>query len=132
MLEWCLFRTEWAVESVSKKLWLMIENQRMHADDSLMNHFAVFPVSILGNNRNLIESSKNELETHHRWYVVIWLVESSLVFPSNLGMSVGILTGTGGQAKWCLMGSFASFDKFGNSRVSSKGNFVGANGFWVF
>ena len=97
-----------------------------------MNHFFALPVSVLGNSRNLIELSKNELETHHRWYVVIWLAGSSLVFPSNLGMSVGMLTGTGGQAKWCLMGLFVSFDRSSNSRVPKNGSFVGANGFWVF
>ena len=97
-----------------------------------MNHFVVFPVSVLGNSCNLIESAKNELETHQRWYVVIWLAGSSPVFPSNLGISVGILTGTGGQAKWCLMGSFVSFDRSGNSRVARNGSFIGANGFWVF
>ena len=94
-----------------------------------MNHFSALPVSVLGKNRNLIESSKNELEMHHRWYVVIWLAGSSPVFPSNLGISIGILTGSGGQAKWCLMGSFVSFDRSGNSRVARNGSFVGANGF---
>ena len=99
------------------------------ADSSSMNHLAALLVNVLGNSHNLIESSKNELETHHRWYVVIWLVGSSPVFPSNFGMSVGILTGTDGQAKWCLMGSFVSFNKSGNSRVAKNGSFVGANGF---
>ena len=94
-----------------------------------MNHFVTLPISILGNSYSLIESSKNELETHHRWYVVIWLAGSSPVFPSNLGIFVGILTGTSGQAKWCLMGSFVSFEKLGNSRVAKNGSFVGANGF---
>ena len=97
-----------------------------------MNHFAALPVSVLGNSRNLIESSKNELETHHRWYVVIWLAGSSPVFPLNLGMSVGILIRIGGEAKWCLMGSFVRFDRLGNSRVAINGSFVGANRFWVF
>ena len=97
-----------------------------------MNHFVALPISVMGNSRNLIESSKNELQTHHRWYVVIWLVGSLSVFPSNFGMFVGILTRTDGQAKWCLMGSFVNFDKSGNSRVARNGSFVGANVFWVF
>ena len=97
-----------------------------------MNHFAALPVSVLGNSHNLIKSSKNELETHHRWYVVMWLVGSSPVFPSNFRMFVGVLTGTSGQAKWCLMGSFVSFDKSGNSRVTRNGSFVGANEFYIF
>ena len=101
-------------------------------DGSSMNHLATLPVSVLGNSRSLIESSKNYLEAHHRWYVVIWLARSTPFFPSNLGISVGILTGTGGQAKWCLMGSFVSFDRSGNSTVARNGSFNGANGFWVF
>ena len=102
------------------------------ADSSSMNHFVTLSVSVLGNSCNLMESSKNKLETHDRWYVVIWLTASSPVFPLNLGISIGILTGTRGQAKWCLMGSFVNFDKSGNSRVARNGSFVGANGFWVF
>ena len=97
-----------------------------------MNHLATLLVNVLGNSHNLIELSKNELEMHRRCYVVMWLVGSSPVFPSNFGMSVGILTETGGQAKWCLMGSFVSFDKSRNSRVARNGSFVGANRFWVF
>ena len=97
-----------------------------------MNHFTVLPVNVLGNSHNLIESSKNELETHNRLYVVMCLARSSPVFPSNFRMSNGILTGTGGQVKWCLMGSFVSFDKLGNLRVARNGSFVGANRFWVF
>ena len=57
---------------------------------------------------------------------------SSPVFASNLGISVGILTGTGGQAGWCLIGSFVNLDKSDNSRVARKGSLVGANRFWVF
>ena len=40
-------------------------------DDSLMNHLAALLVNVLGNSRNLMESSKYELEMHHRWYVVM-------------------------------------------------------------
>ena len=69
------------------------------ADGSLMNHVATLPVIVLGNNCNLIESSKNELDTHHKWYVVMWFTGSSLVFPLNFGMFVGILMGDGGQEK---------------------------------
>ena len=76
-----------------------VKNAMADADNSSMSHFSVLPISVLGNIYNLIESSKNELETHHRWYVVIWLAGSSLVFPSNLGIFVGILIRTGGQAK---------------------------------
>ena len=85
-----------------------------------MNHFTVLPISVLGNSHNLIESSKNELEMHHRWYVVMWLAGSSPVLPSNFRMFVGILTGTSGQEKWFLMGSFVSFDRSGNSRGLPK------------
>ena len=94
-----------------------------------MNHFVALLVSVLGNSRNLIELSKNELETHHRWYVMMWLAGSSPVFPSNFRMSMGILTGTGGQAKWYLMGSFVSFDNSGNSRVTRNGSLVVTNRF---
>ena len=85
---------KWVRNAIAKD-W----KSKNEADGRSMNHFATLPVSVLGNNQNLIESSKNELETHHRWYVVIWFVGSSPVFPSNFGMSIGILTGTGGQAK---------------------------------
>ena len=102
------------------------------AGGSLMNHLATLPVNVRGNSCNLIESSKNELETQHRWYVVIWFAGSSPIFPLNLGISVGILIGTGSQAGWCRMGSFVNLDKLGNSRVARNGSFVGMNGFWVF
>ena len=69
------------------------------ASISSMNHLAAFPVRVLGKNQKLMESSKKELDTHHRWYVVIWFAGSSPVFQSNVGMSVGILMGIGGQAK---------------------------------
>ena len=105
---------------------------KKEAVGSSMNHLAALPVIFLGNNRNLMESSKKEFETHHRWYVVIRFAGSSPVFPSNLGISVEILTGTIGQSKWCLMGSFVNFDKSSNSRVAKNGSFVCANGFWVF
>ena len=82
------------------------------ADNNSMNHFVALPISVLGNSHSLAGSSP--------------------VFPLNLGISIGILTGTGDQAKWCLMGSFVNFDKSGNSRFSRNGSFVGANGFWVF
>ena len=104
---------------------------KKEAVGSSMNHLAALPVRVLWNNHNLMESSKKELETHHRWYVVIWFAGSSPVFPSNLVMSVGILTGTGGQAKWCRMGLFVNFDKYGNSKVARNRSLVRANGLWV-
>jgi hypothetical protein len=44
---------------------------KIDVDGSSMNHFSVLRVSVLGNSHSLMESSKNELHTHHRWYVVI-------------------------------------------------------------
>jgi hypothetical protein len=37
-------------------------------------------------------------EENHKWKAMIWLVGSSPVFPSNLGMSEGILVGIVGHA----------------------------------
>ena len=59
----------------------------------------------------------------------MWGFRSSLGFPSNLGISIGILTEIVDQAGWCCMGSFVRIDKLGSSNVSKKGNGVLENGF---
>lgn len=74
-------------------------------------------------------SSNNEFDTHHIWNVVIWIIESSLVFPSNLGISVGIFTGTIDQVGLYCMGLFVSLDRLGSSSVDKKGSFVLENRF---
>lgn len=72
-------------------------------------------------------SSKNELDTHHIWYVVTWVARSSPCFLSDLGISAGILTGRTDQVGWCCMGLFVRLDKSGRSSVAKKGNYVSIN-----
>jgi hypothetical protein len=47
-------------------------------------------------------------EEHHKWKVMIWLVESSPTFPSNLGMSEGSLVGMVGHVGSCNIRSLVS------------------------
>ena len=84
-------------------------------------HLAAIPVKVLWNSLNLIESSFNELEEHHKWKVVACAPGSSLALPLNLGMSDGNLVGTGGHEGSCLTGSFINIDKYGKFNVSRKG-----------
>jgi hypothetical protein len=61
------------------------------------------------------------LEEHHKWKDMIWLVGSSPVFPSNLGMSEGNFVGIFGQVGSCNMGSFISLVRSGILSESKKG-----------
>ena len=85
-----------------------------------MNHFEALQVRVHGKMWSRMLSSNKELDTHHRWYMVMWVVGSSQCFSSNLGISTGILTGTSGQARWCCMGLFVSLNKSSTSSVSKK------------
>lgn len=74
-----------------------------------MYHLVALPMRVWGKSRSRILSSTMELEINHRWKVVMCVVGSSPCFPSNLGMSNGILCGTGGQSGLWLMGSLVCF-----------------------
>jgi hypothetical protein len=64
-------------------------------------------------------------EYHHKWKVINWLVGSSPGFPSNFGISKGILVGILGQVGPCKMGSFVSLVKSG---MLSDAKY----GIWIF
>ena len=95
-----------------------------------MNHFKSLPDRVRGKRRSRMLSSNNELDMHHKWYVVMCVVRSSLGFPSNLGIFVGILTRIVGQGGWCCMGLFVSLDRLGSSRAPKKRNYILVSGFW--
>ena len=70
-----------------------------------------------------------ELDEHHKWNVVTWSPGSSLLFPSNFGMSEGSLVGTGGQARLYLIGSFVNLVRSGKFNVARNGSLGGPWGF---
>ena len=92
------------------------------AEGNSIYHLASIPVKVLWNSLNLIQSSFNKLEEHHKWKVVACALGSSPVFPSNLGMSDGNLVGTGGHKGSCLTRSFINFDKSGKFKVARNGS----------
>lgn len=83
-------------------------------------HFAAAPIIILWKSLNLILSSINKFEEHHRWKVIICVLGSLCTFPSNLGMSDGSFVGMGGQAGECLIVSFINFYKSGKFSVAKN------------
>ena len=89
---------------------------------SSMYNLVTFLVRVHWNNLSLIESSIREFDEHNKWKVVIWLPGSSLVFPSNLGISDRSLAGTGGQAELYQIGSLVNLDRSRNFKASKKGN----------
>ena len=60
-------------------------------------HFATSLIKVLWKNLNLMLSSINEFEEHHRWKVIMCLLGSSLTLPSNLGMFNGSFVVIGGS-----------------------------------
>ena len=90
---------------------------------SSMYHLAAAPVRVCWNSLRLMESSTMLLDEHHRWNVNMWFWGHSPAFPSNLGMSDGILVGMGGQKASWWMGSFVNLAKSGKLRRSMKGKF---------
>ena len=87
-----------------------------------MYHLAALPVRVRGNNRSWTLSSTMELDMDHKWKVVMCPAGSSPCFPSNFGISEGILCGIGGQSKLWLMRSFVSLWMSGMSKAAKKGN----------
>jgi hypothetical protein len=67
-------------------------------------------------------------EEHHKWKVMTWLAGSSPNFPSNLGMSEGILVGILGHVGSCNIGSFVSLLKSGMLREAKYGMWGGGGG----
>ena len=61
------------VRNAIAKDWKMKKEETCNS----MNYLAALSVRVLGNSHNLMESSKKELETHHRWYMEIWFAGSS-------------------------------------------------------
>lgn len=69
-----------------------------------------------------MESSIIDLDEHHTWKEQTWLVRSSLVLPSKIGMFEGIIVSIEGQpALWC-MGSFINWPKSGRLNPTIKGS----------
>jgi hypothetical protein len=52
---------------------------------------------------------------------MIWLVESSPSFPSNLGMSEGVLLGMVGHVGSCNIGSLVSLVRYSMLKESKHG-----------
>ena len=95
----------------------------MAARGNSMYHLAALPVRVRGNSQIRTLSSTMELDMDHRWKVVMCAAGSSPCFPSNFGISEGILCGIGGQSGLWLMGSFVSLWMSGMSKAAKKGNF---------
>jgi hypothetical protein len=73
-------------------------------------------------------SSINELDEHHKWYVMMCVEGSSLGFPSNFGISNGNLEGIiEHNGSWAI-GSFVNHEKSSKYSVARKYN--GANEYW--
>jgi hypothetical protein len=53
--------------------------------------FSIGPMRVCWKRHNLMESSIKELEEHHRWKVIMWLLGSSWAYLSNFGISEGNL-----------------------------------------
>ena len=83
-------------------------------------HFVAAPIKFLLKSLNLMLSSINEFEEHHRWMVIMCVLGYSLTSPSNLGMSDGSFVGIGGQAGECRIRSFINFDKSNKFRVAKN------------
>ena len=83
-------------------------------------HFSTTPIKVLWKSINLILSSINEFEEHHR-RVMMCVLGSSFTFPSNLGMSDGSFVEMRGQVNECLIGSFINFDKSNKFNVVKYG-----------
>ena len=67
-------------------------------------------------------------EENHKWKFMMWLVGSSPVFPSNLGMSEGSLVGIAGHVGSCNIGSLVSLLKSGMLREAKYGMWSGSGG----
>jgi hypothetical protein len=93
-------------------------------------HLVVAPISILWKIRNQMESSIKELEEHHIWKVISWLLGYSLGFSSKFWMLDGSLGGIGGHNGACCMGSFFKHDKSRISKVSKKGSCLFYYEYW--
>ena len=77
-----------------------------------------------------MESSFSELEEHQRWKVVTWSLGYSPFFPSKLGISKVILTGTGGQFGSWHTRSFVVFNKSCKFKFAKKGR-RGLDEYWI-
>jgi hypothetical protein len=71
-----------------------------------MYHLATTLVRDLWKRCNLTLSSIKELDEHHKWYVIMCVEGSSLVLPSNFGMSDGSLEGMVVHERLWAIGSF--------------------------
>ena len=89
---------------------------------SSIYHFVAVSVKVRWKSLNRIESSIKELDEHHRWKFITWILGSSPYFPLNFRISNGNLTGMGGHEGLCWMGSLINLDKSRKSKVARKGN----------
>ena len=97
-------------------------NVLMAAHGNSMYHLAALHVMVREKSRSRTLSSTMELDMDHKWKVVMCAAGSSPCFPSNFGISEGILCGIGGQSRLWLMGSFVSLWMSGMSKAAKNGN----------
>jgi hypothetical protein len=91
-------------------------------------HLVDGPVSVHWNNLNRTESSMMLFEEHHKWKVMIWLVNLSPAFPSNLGIPEGSLVGIVGHVGLCKIRSLVRLVISGMLRESKYGIWGGGGG----
>jgi hypothetical protein len=90
------------------------------APSNSIYHMAALLVKEIWKTCDFTLSSINELDEHHKWYVMMCMEEYSLDFPLNLGMFDGILVGmTDHEGLW-VIGSFVKCDKSGKYNVARK------------
>ena len=80
----------------------------MAACGNSIYHLETLPIMVQGNSQSQTLSSTMELDIYHKWKVVMCVARSFTCFPSNFGMSEGILCGTEGQSGLWLMDSLVS------------------------
>lgn len=102
------------VMNANTRVWKMLNEYLC----SSIYQLVVVPIKVLWNNLNWMESSINEFEEHHKWYVLMWFFGSSLGFPSNLGILDGNLTRIDGEFEAWNMESFVKHDRSGRSNVA--------------
>lgn len=87
-----------------------------------MYHFAATPLSMCWNSRRRMESLVMELDEHHIWKELLWLVGSSRELSSNLGMSEWSLVDIASQpTSWCI-GSLINWIKYGRLNTAMEGS----------
>jgi len=87
-----------------------------------MYHLETSLVRVLWKRCNVMLSSINDLDEHHKWYVMMCVEGSYLSLPSNFGISDGNLEGIFDHDGSCEIGPFVNHEKSGKSNVVRKDN----------